>query len=77
MGKYFYQFLYMSQKSKNSGDKFSAAAHQIILNAIENNDYSIDCLHLLCFYDWMQDIELINKRLSTQYNKYFPYFWSG
>jgi hypothetical protein len=71
--KYFYQFLYMSQKSKNSGDKFSAAAHQIILNAIENNDYSIDCLHLFMLYDWMQDIELINKGFPTQYNKYFPY----
>ena len=32
--KYFYQFLYVS-KSKNNGDKFSAAAHQIILNALK------------------------------------------
>ena len=55
----------MSQKSKNNGDKFSAAAHQIILNAIENNDYSIDCLHLFMLYDWMQDIELINKGFPT------------
>ncbi|NLM10819.1 MAG: hypothetical protein GX213_08635 [Clostridiaceae bacterium] len=71
--KYFYQFLYMSQKSKNCADKFNAAAHKIIADAVENRDYSIDCLHLLMLYDWMADIELNKMEFPTEYSKYFPY----
>lgn len=71
--KYFYQFLYMSQKSKNNGDKFNKAAHKIIVDAIENRDYSIDCLHLLMLYDFMADAELKDMGFPTEYNKYFRY----
>ena len=71
--KYFYQFLYMSEKSKKNADKFRAAAHKIIIDAIENRDYSIDCLHLLMLYGWMAKIELKEKGFPTEYNKFFPY----
>jgi len=71
--KYFYQFLYMSRKSRNHADKFNAAAHKIIVDAIENRDFSLDCLHLLMLYDWMSDIELKEIGFPTEYSKYFPY----
>lgn len=63
----------MSQKSKNNGDKFNKAAHKIIVDAIENRDYSIDCLHLLMLYDFMADAELKDMGFPTEYNKYFRY----
>jgi len=71
--KYFYQYLYMSRKSRNNAGKFNAAAHKIIVDAIENRDFTLDCLHLLMLYDWMAEIELTGMGFPVQYNKYFPY----
>lgn len=73
--KYFYQYLYMSQKSKKHACEFKAAAHKIIADAVENRDYSLDCLHILMLHDWMEniDIEFNKMGFPEEYNKYFPY----
>ncbi|NLM11790.1 MAG: hypothetical protein GX213_13650 [Clostridiaceae bacterium] len=71
--KYFYQYLFMARKSKNNAGVFNSAAHKIIRDAVERQDYSVDCLYMLMVYEWMADIELGESALPHEYNKYFPY----
>ncbi len=71
--KYFYQYLYMAYKSKTNADAFRVVAHKIIADAMEMRNYSIDCLHILMLYDWMQEMEFKEMGMPYEYNKYFPY----
>lgn len=71
--KYFYQYLYMSQKSKNYAGRFSAAAHKIIADAAENGDYTLDCLPVLMLCDWMINTQFAEMGFPAEYRKYFPY----